>query len=68
MVSADAQEARDQGVRLLCDGAIVFAFATGIPAGMEHAPGGFFEVMDGPAMVAAAGFFSAREKRATIRH
>jgi hypothetical protein len=35
---------------------------------MEHAPGGFFQVMDSSAMVAAAGFFGAREKRATIRH
>jgi hypothetical protein len=35
---------------------------------MDHAFGGFFEVMDGSAMGAAAGFLCAWEERAAIRH
>lgn len=53
---------------LFCDRPIILTFATRVPTRVEHAFGGLFQVMDGSAVLAAAGFLCAREERAAIRH
>ena len=58
----------EKSERSLGDGAIVAALAAGIPTGMDHALGGFFQMMNGSAVGAAARFLCAWEERAAIRH